>query len=594
MRNGRARGPSLPRLAIFVTDSNRSDTIGDGNSCRRAGAFRRRRGSATIPAMNPLQGGSPVAVPAPGDDVASASRPRWPLWGLLGVLALTVGVPVVLAIATGAIAIPHNDAWSHSRIAQAFAAGDGFQLVGWNRTALVGQVVVLGPLGATITAQQLSVAVWAVVGLLATYGFLSARVSARRALLGTLVVGLVPEFALLATSFMSDIPAFAAMMLCLAIGDVAVRRNSVGLLALSALVGLWGVTIREQAVAAPVAVLVAALWTMRSRRRGILAVALVAGGLLVAFELWRRSLPYGDPPQMGLDLQRGLMVAVRSPFTLSLVLLPALLLVVRPRQWSRAAAVAAVAVPTLGLLAAFAVANRRVLMPNYLDQDGPYADVAVGTRQVIGGPLWLLLTVASVLALGLLVGHLLTTRPRLDVVSCVLAVLLVGGTLAQAVTSQTVFFRYLIPLVPVACVAVLREPAGRPEPARERWAAAAVGAGGLLGVSLLVTTSAMSFDVARWEAASDLVRAGWAANRVDAGLEWVGYHTPGQAMPTDRHPDAYGPFMDMFPNSEQCVVIAAAPLGPAAGTTLVGTHEYASFTLMGTSTLWIYQVDPCR
>ncbi len=82
--------------------------------------------------MNPLQGGSPVAVPAPGDDVASGSRPRWTLWGLLGVLALTVGVPVVLAIATGAIAIPHNDAWSHSRIAQAFAEGDGFQLVGWN------------------------------------------------------------------------------------------------------------------------------------------------------------------------------------------------------------------------------------------------------------------------------------------------------------------------------------------------------------------------------------------------------------------------------------------------------------------------------
>ena len=545
--------------------------------------------------MNPLQGGSPVAVPAPGDDVASGSRPRWPLWGLLGVLALTVGVPVVLAIATGAIAIPHNDAWSHSRIAQAFAEGDGFQLVGWNRTALVGQVVVLGPLGATITAQQLSVAVWAVVGLLATYAFLAARLSPRRALLGTLVVGLVPEFALLATSFMSDIPAFAAMMLCLAVGDAAVRRDSVGLLALSTLVGLWGVTIREQAVAAPVAVLAAALWTMRSRRRAILGVALVAGGLLMAFEMWRRSLPYGDPPQVGLDLQRGLMVAVRSPFTLSLVLLPALLLVVRPRRWSRAAVAASLAVPALGLLAAFAVANRRVLMPNYLDQDGPYADVAVGTRQVIGGPLWLLLTVASVLALGLLVGHLLTTRPRLDLVSSVLAALLIGGTLAQAVTSQTVFFRYLIPLVPVACVAVLREPARRPEPAaHERWVAAALGAGGLLGVSLLVTTSAMSFDVARWEAASDLVRAGWAANRVDAGLEWVGYHTPGQAMPTDRHPDAYGPFMDMFPNSEQCVVVAAAPLEPAAGTTLVGTHEYASFTLTGTSTLWIYQVDPCR
>lgn len=545
--------------------------------------------------MNPMQGGSPVAVPVPGDDERTQGGPtRWPWWGLIGVLAVTVGLPLVLAVATGAIAIPHNDAWSHSRIAQAFAEGSGFQLVGWNRTALVGQVVVLGPLGSTITAQQVSIAVWAVVGLLATYAFLAARLSARRALLGTLLVGLVPEFALLATSFMSDIPAFAAMMLCLAVGDAAMRRNSPVLLAVAVLVGLWGVTIREQAIAAPVAVLVAALWTMRSRRRSILVIAVVAGAAMVAFELWRRSLPYGDPPQVGVDLERGLMVAVRSPFTMALVLAPAVVLVARPSRWSRAAVAAAVGVPALGVLAAVAVANRRVLMPNYLDQNGPYADVAVGNREVIGTPLWLLLSAASVLALGLLVGHLVSSRPGLDIVSAVLALLLVGGTLAQAMTGQTVFFRYLIPLVPILCVAVLREPARRSPRQPERWVAAGVGAGALLGVSLLVTTSAMAFDGARWDTASALVRSGWSPAQVDAGLEWVGYHTPGQAMPTDRHPDAYGPFMDMFPNSQQCVVVAGAPLPAAEGTTLVGTQEYRSFVVLGRSTLWIYQVDPCR
>lgn len=91
---------------------------------------------------------------------------------LLLIAAICVGVPVGLAAATGSLSIPHNDGWSHSKIAQVFATTYHFELLGWNRTALVGQVVVLGPLGRSIIAQQLFVACLAVLALVATYLFL--------------------------------------------------------------------------------------------------------------------------------------------------------------------------------------------------------------------------------------------------------------------------------------------------------------------------------------------------------------------------------------------------------------------------------------
>jgi hypothetical protein len=53
-----------------------------------------------------------------------------------GLLCLCVAWPVFLAVLTGSLAIPHNDAWAHSLIAQHFARSGSFELIGWNRSAL--------------------------------------------------------------------------------------------------------------------------------------------------------------------------------------------------------------------------------------------------------------------------------------------------------------------------------------------------------------------------------------------------------------------------------------------------------------------------
>ena len=74
----------------------------------------------------------------------------------------------MLARATGSLAIPHNDAWAYSRIAESYAAGQGLHLLSWNRVFLVGQIAVLGRTG-SIAGQHTGVSVLAVCGLAALF-----------------------------------------------------------------------------------------------------------------------------------------------------------------------------------------------------------------------------------------------------------------------------------------------------------------------------------------------------------------------------------------------------------------------------------------
>ena len=72
---------------------------------------------------------------------------------------------------------------------------------------------------------------------------------------------------------MTDVPAYAAEMLCLAVGAVAVGRTAgeppSAWLVASLVVGLWAFSIREFAFAAPAAVLIAAMASdpLEPRRR---------------------------------------------------------------------------------------------------------------------------------------------------------------------------------------------------------------------------------------------------------------------------------------------------------------------------------------
>ena len=295
---------------------------------------------------------------------------------------MTIGIPFVLAFVTESLAIPHNDAWAYSRIAQAFARGEGLHLVGWNRVFLLGQVVLFGQ-SPSIAGQHATVGVVAVCGLVAVFVLLRDQVGDARALFGTAVMGLVPGFGLLATSFMTDVPAWACGTVCLAISSVAIRRVAPSALAVGLAIGVAGATCRDDAIVAPLAALLAAAIAWRRDRRAMqilfveaLAVLIVFGGL----ETWRRGMENGDELALALNVSSTAFTSVRAYFTFALFLTPAVAFAVRPGEWSRRARWCALGVAVVGL--PFYVQLRGdMMLGNYVGRYGAYEAAAVGTRE---------------------------------------------------------------------------------------------------------------------------------------------------------------------------------------------------------------------
>lgn len=507
---------------------------------------------------------------------------------------VSVGLPVALAWFTGSLGIPHNDAWSHAVIAQTYARTGDIELVGWNRTGLLGQIVVLGPLGASVVAQHLFIAILACIGLLATYRFLQPRAGVTGALFGTAVVAFVPEYGLLATSYMSDMPAFVAVIACLTLADSAMRRGSMAYLSLAVLIGLWGATVREQAIVAPIVAVVcyALVWRRQSPRQ-LLLLTSAAGVFIVLFELYRRGLPYGDPPQFDVSFRQGVDSSVHMAFTLALYTSPAIALAARPHSWPIPARIAAAV--TLGSATLFAVARKgEVFLGNYLDSGGAYSSAAAGSRELLPTIVMYTLVVIGCVALSALVGATAAKALYLDRVSTLFALALLAGTAAQAFLGQGVFGRYLLPLMPVALAVILSARHRHPQILRRSWwmwppSLALLGAAVCLSVAL--TANALAFDAARWKVAEQFVAAGVPADDIDAGLEWVGYHadSPAQKVATPDGDPAW--YVAMFPGSRACVTVAASRLD---GRQPSATYSYPTFAVFGHSELAVYHRRSCH
>jgi hypothetical protein len=508
--------------------------------------------------------------------------------GLILVLVAAVGVPVAAAAATGGLSISHNDAWAHSRIASRFASGGGLHLVGWNRSSLVGQLVALGPLGRWVTVQSLAVAVAAVCALVATYALVARAATRTEGIFAAAIVGAVPGFGLLSTSFMSDIPALALSTSSLLVGGSALDRRSPKLLATAALLGVLGVTIREQAVAAPVAVLIVAVFVWRKTPQFKAAVALLAATVatVLVFELWRRGLPNDDPLPTHFALTNLGRTPVRLVCTLALFLSPAVFLTSRPRSWNPSARIAAVVV-LVGIVAIRA-GTGSVLLGNYLDRNGAYAGAMTGNPNVIPafllGAAELVGIASAVLLAGSLVNGWRTIRPELMVFFVIVGV----GTLYQIGVGQTVFDRYALPLLP-PLLAVLLVPAKHSRVAVVR-SAACLALTIVLAVPIML--NALARDTARWDAAEALSRSGVPAMSIDAGLEWLGWHSADgvngpSTAPVDPTASWYS---NLFLDARRCIVVATSPQPTGE---LVGEYGYRTFAVVGHSSMYIYAVDPC-
>jgi 4-amino-4-deoxy-L-arabinose transferase-like glycosyltransferase len=251
--------------------------------------------------------------------------------GLIG-----IGVPLWLAAAAGAIGLPAIDDWVYTRGAGSLFRMGGVDMPG-HTAAAIGQLAMVQALlwvsGGNPWAFTAFGLVMTLIGVVATYLLARRFVGTGSAVMVVLLVEAFPGFARESASFMTDVPAYALAMLCLLLGTRWLEGGRRLTLAASLGVGLLAVSVREFAIAAPVAVLVVAWARSRADERAWLVgmsgafVAGVAGVLIVAASIPGRGVA---PMQGGL----GELILVGPAFTtFAAVLLPAIVLGLG-RRWA--------------------------------------------------------------------------------------------------------------------------------------------------------------------------------------------------------------------------------------------------------------------
>lgn len=562
-----------------------------------------------------------VAVPAtalPGSLPARGTT-RFEL-AAAGVVALLVAAVFLgLAWFHGAIGAARNDDWVYLRSAYDFAAHGDFIADSWTMTMLVGQTVLAAPViavfGAQIAPLQVLVAVLGAVGLWATYGAIRSVLPPGWSAFSVLTLAVGPLFGSLATSFMTDVPAFGFQSVTIWAGILALRDGGVRtkwyLVSLAA--GLAAFSVREYAASAGAAVIVAAFLTSDRPLGRAWRVWAPAGGWFVAsaaLMLWRRTLVDGGGATFATPDGQSVAVLFRTAVTVAVFVLPVVpLLSLRRlaassrRRWGPLLALGALAVAAHLILGARGSSR---LLGNYVTQSGSYSVTLPGEPPRLPTLAWGAMEVAGLVGLFVLLALGATRlqaavtrragpqdpgRPADSANGAVqgrrvlefYAAFTLGGIMAVAlVTTAPTFDRYLMPVIPTMTALVLR--IALDHDLLVRWkrvgAVVSLAAFGLVGLAFV--DNAATFDGAKWRLAQAVEDAGYRAETIDGGYEWFGYHQPGPISPGNEETGLTF-WTGLFDDATVCVTSAYAspdaggpvsamgsPIATATATSLLG------------------------
>ena len=497
--------------------------------------------------------------------------------------ALAAGVPLWLATAAGAVGIPGGDDWVYMRGANSLYASGVIDMPG-HTAASVGQLLLVQPLlwlsGGLPWAFTAFGLVMGLLGVTSAYLLARRFVGVGSAVLVALLVLAWPGYAREAATFSTDVPASALATLCLLLGVTWAQGGRRPLLVACLGVGLLAVSVREFALAAPVAILVAAWARSRAGERRPIAWATAAftTGLAATF-LVAYSIPNRGMATEGLPT---LPLYVAPAFTtLAAGLLPAAILGVDRRLADLRPAHVIFGAALVGgamVLSPFGPFIGYIWEPNGIASD---AYLSGARSPVIPARAWVmseqLAVIAGTLVAALVLRWGLRQGAGVHSRSAALAVLGRIGRGPQAPlllflgfsavgfaaynTLYPLFDRYLYPLVPVAAILLLRGAERVWAPGRSQIFAHA----GLvwLGASaLVIAATSLAYDAARWRAGEAAVAMGYAPQTVDAGYEWVGAHAIGQEA---AGANDYGLtwYDDLWPSFRPCAVLSNSPLDKA-------------------------------
>jgi 4-amino-4-deoxy-L-arabinose transferase-like glycosyltransferase len=499
-----------------------------------------------------------------------------------------IGIPLWMAAAAGTIGLPGNDDWIYMRAASSLFRTGNIDMPG-HTAASVGQLALVQPLlwlsggdPCAFTAFGLGMAL---LGLTSTYLLARRFVGAGSAILVVLLVEAFPGFARTTAGFMTDIPAYSLAVLSLLLGTRWLQGDGRRVTLVASLaVGLLAFSIREFAIAAPLAILLAAWARNRPDERvwltclsGLLAVG-VAGVLLVA-----ASIPgYGVPRAPDL----GRLSFIGSAFaTLAAVLLPAAALAMGRRMagFSAAHIVLGAGVIGAGLFCLVLVFPYGPIVGNYWMPNGLGGDAFLsGTRDfVIGANAWDLSAevawFAAILVAALAFGWgqrnlaRVTSWPTTKAAAIRVARSREAplGFFLVGYAAAIVFFtsisypldRYLYPMVPAAAILLLQE-AAQPSRFGMSRALAQAAFAWLVASAVIIAANSFAYDAARWRAGDEAVAMGYDARTVDAGYEWVGYHASGARSGSGTYGLSW--YDDVFLAHRPCAVVSNSPLNIGA------------------------------
>jgi hypothetical protein len=479
-------------------------------------------------------------------------------------------IPVALAAAYGALDIPRADGWSYLHTLFHWHRTGEWDFNNWVSMTLVGQVLLAKPVvwvfGYSVAAVNISFALVGLGGLVALHWLgRVAGLTAWRSGLVAVVIAACPLWGPLATSFMTDVPAFAFEMLALGLACVALTRSppSRGLLTASIVAGFVAISIRQYAVIVVAAILCTALVqaVRAGDRRGIRATLVLGTTVVVAtlvLYLWWRSVPGGKNLAPRVPSIRSLTRTYNETAGLirltGVVLIPVLLyanpIAIVRRAFARDRTIAT----WTALLSAFWMASgyvpARPLVGNYFSARGVLADNLnlPGTRPrimpagvfhviaIMGCIAAVVLACAAVPFIADRVADIRARRlPDVEPVGLLIGLAVagfgVGHALALAV-DEPIFDRYVLPGIPLVAILLLRSTARTrsepndtvPPPGRRATTLAIAGTAVLALIGAAYTAESASFDATRWEVAERAVAAGYRPEQIAAGDEWIGWY----------------------------------------------------------------------
>ena len=548
--------------------------------------------------------------------MAEASRTPLSRRDTVVILILTlvgVGLPATLVVAAGGVGLPTFDDWVYMRGADHLFDSAGMHIPG-HTAASIGQLVTVQPFLWLFAGAQSAYTVYGLtmtlIALVATYLLARRFVGVGSATLVVLLLEIVPGFARISASFMTDVPAFSFIALCLLLGTISIQgegRRTFFLYA-SLGVGLLALSIREFAFAAPLAVLIVSWARAERRERAVVAVATGSFALGLALVFAAASMSSRGLPATAGEF--GKLILIGPAFTtLGAVLLPALALHVGRRLESFRAMWVVLGALVVGVVL---VMPYGPLLGNLWMTNGSIGNALLsGARAtVIGVPAWgisqqLALFAGTLLAASLFrsIAHGATqlrgTSSRTSLIlrsartdSALLMIFLALTSVELVVFSAIgeILDRYLFPLVPAAAILLV----GVRQPAIQlgRSHAASHAAIAWLGASaLVIALNSFAYDAARYRAGESAMSMGFSAETIDAGYEWVGYHSAG-VTPNADHRSAETWYYELLPASPPCAVVSNDALAdPSMKLISVDLSAYRQYLFFGPpEPLYFYRV----